>query len=78
LRDGAQFDLAVLDIKTGGSPQGSMTVAALLDERGTPFVFLTGMRADNAQARKFPRAPVVEKPYQVEVLMEALRRLLTG
>ena len=71
---GARFDLAVLDLKLSGSD--STGVAALLSERATPFVFLTGMRP--ADVRSFPRALVVEKPYQVETLMEALRKALAG
>ena len=76
LRGGAKFDCAVLDIKVGGTANNIVTVAALLTENGTPFVFLTGMRADNEHAQAFPHAPLVEKPYQVQVLMEALRRVL--
>ena len=72
LRSGARFDLAVLDLKLSGSD--STGVAALLSERATPFVFLTGMRP--AEVRSFPHAPVVEKPYKVEGLMEALRKVL--
>jgi CheY-like chemotaxis protein len=70
LQGGAQFDLAVLDLKLSGSD--STGVAALLTERATPFVFLTGMRPDDV--RSFPHAPVVEKPYKVEMLMGALRK----
>jgi len=76
LRDGARFDAAVLDIKLSGFARDSTSIAALLTERGTPFVFLTGMRADNEHAKAFPHAPLVEKPYQVEMLMDALRRAL--
>ena len=74
LQSGARFDLAVLDLKLSGSD--STGVAALLSERATPFVFLTGMRPDDV--RSFRHAPVVEKPYQVEALMAALRRALAG
>jgi len=71
LQGGVQFDLAVLDLKLSGSD--STGVAALLTGRGTPFVFLTGMRPDDV--RSFPHAPVVEKPYKVEALMGALRKV---
>ena len=76
LRDGTQFDGAVLDIKLSGSAGDSTGIATLLTERGTPFVFLTGMHAGNEHAKAFPHAPLIEKPYQVEMLMEALRRAL--
>lgn len=76
LEAGKRFDFAVLDIKLSTGRQDSRSVAAALTERGTPFVFLTGMRADNEMAKAFPHAPLVEKPYRFEVLMEALRRAL--
>ena len=71
-----KFDLAVLDIKLGDAATNSMTVAALLSEQGTPFVFLTGMRADEIAAGPFPGAPVVEKPYQAPALIEVVRKVL--
>ncbi len=76
LRDGATFDCAVLDIVLGGPRQNSLTVATILAEQGTPFVFLTGMRADNEHAKGFPNVPVLEKPCRAETLMDALRRAL--
>ena len=78
LRDGARFDVAVLDVKLSGFTRDSSDVAAMLTEQGTPFVFLTGMRADNELSNAFPHAPLVEKPYQVEALMDALRKALAG
>src|SRR3954463_6993766 len=47
LAGGAQFDVAVLDLKLSGFTRDSTGVAALLTERGVPFVFLTGLRAGN-------------------------------
>ncbi len=76
LGDGATFDCAVLDIVLGGPGQNSLTVAAMLTEQGTPFVFLTGMRADNEHAKGFPDVAVLEKPCRAETLMETLRRAL--
>lgn len=78
LRGGAPFDVAVLDVKLSGAGRDSMGVAALLTEQGTPFVFLTGLRADDLPAQSFPDAPVVEKQYQVEALLEVLRQALAG
>jgi CheY-like chemotaxis protein len=74
----SNYDLAVLDIKLGGATDSSMTVAALLSEQGTPFVFLTGMRADEIAAGPFAGVPVVEKPYQAPLLIETVRRVLAG
>ena len=78
LKGGAQFDVAVLDLKLSGVTRDSTSVAAALTERGIPFVFLTGMGAGNELAKNFPQAPLVEKPYQVAWLMDALRRALEG
>jgi CheY-like chemotaxis protein len=78
LAGGMRFDLAVLDIKLSAGTHDSERLAAALTAQGTPFVFLTGMRADNDLAKAFPHVPLVEKPYRPEVLMEALRKALTG
>jgi len=78
LHGGAKFDLAVLDIKLSGKARNSTSVAALLSERGTPFVYLTGMSIDHVQAQSFPAAPLVEKPYELAALMAALRTALSA
>jgi two-component system, response regulator PdtaR len=76
VRREAKFDLAVLDVKLGGSEDNSVGVASELAKTGTPFVFLTGMRVDNVHARKFPQAPVIEKPYDALALLDAVQRAL--
>ena len=76
LRREPKFDCAVLDVKLGASEGNSLGVASVLTNAGTPFVFLTGMRVDNVHARKFPQAPVVEKPYDALALLDAVRRAL--
>jgi CheY-like chemotaxis protein len=78
LAAGAQFDIAVLDLKLSGVTRDSLSIAAALTRRGVPFVFLTGMHAGNELAKNFPQAPLVEKPYKIELLMDALRRALEG
>ena len=75
-RRDSNFDLAVLDVKLGGSEGNSLGVASMLAKAGTPFVFLTGMRIDNVHAQKFPQAPVVEKPYDALALLNAVQRAL--
>jgi CheY-like chemotaxis protein len=72
--NGPRFDLAVLDVKLAGEANGSITVAAALQAQNTSFVFLTGMRGEAEHTRTFPQAPVVEKPYETEALLAALRR----
>jgi DNA-binding NtrC family response regulator len=76
VRREAKFDLAVLDVKLGGSEDNSVGVASELAKTGTPFVFPTGMRVDNVHARKFPQAPVIEKPYDPVALLDAVQRAL--
>ena len=76
LRREPKFDLAVLDVKLGGAEGHSLDVAAMLAKAGTPFVFLTGMRVDNVHAKKFPQAPVVEKPYDALTLLDGVQRAL--
>lgn len=72
-----KFDFAVLDVKLSGPADYSLGVAAALKSQGTPFVFLTGMRADDVHAGKFPEAPVIQKPYDATALLEAVARALT-
>jgi CheY-like chemotaxis protein len=71
-----KFDLAVLDVKLGGVERNSLDVAALLHTQAVPFVFLTGMRADDVHAKKFPNAPVIEKPYEATALLRAVQHAL--
>lgn len=72
-----KFDFAVLDVKLSGPADYSLGVAAALKSQGTPFVFLTGMRADDVHAEKFPEAPVIQKPYDATALLDAVARALT-
>jgi CheY-like chemotaxis protein len=75
LQLGRQFDVAVLDFKLSDS-RDSLSIAALLKQQGTPFVFVTGMRSKDVKSAEFPDAPFVEKPYEAPSLLEALRRAL--
>jgi CheY-like chemotaxis protein len=72
------FALAVLDILLGPQGESSAAVAEALTKSGTPFVLLTGVSEEDTRSRKFPAAPVVEKPYQEPLLLEALRRALAS
>jgi len=76
LRSGSRFDVAVLDILLRGVTRDSFSLAAALQLLKTPFVFLTGMRGADLRAGKFPDVPVVEKPYQPALLIEAIVRSL--
>lgn len=70
-----RFDLAVLDYRLSGTTS-SLDVADALVKADTPFVFFTGMRGDKQMQQKYPDAPVVEKPYDVNLLIEAIVRAL--
>jgi CheY-like chemotaxis protein len=78
LRSDKDFDVAVLDLKLGGAGGSSVRVAELLNARGTPFIFLTGINSGDRLLSKFPHVPVVEKPYQVALLLEAVLHALRG
>jgi CheY-like chemotaxis protein len=78
LRGGARFDVAVLDILLRGTAGDSLRVATALQLQQTPFVFLTGMRGADLRPGEFPAAPVLEKPYQPALLVEAVLRALSA
>ena len=77
LRRGEPYDLAVLDLKLSGPMPTSLAIAGLLTQQKLPFVFLTGARPDDALLKKYPDVPVVEKPYQAKLLLDAIGRTLT-
>lgn len=78
LRVGPRIDLAVLDVMLSGVMRTSVTVAAALAAQKIPFIFLTGVRGEDVHTREFPHAPVVEKPYQAPLLMDAVLRAMTS
>jgi CheY-like chemotaxis protein len=69
-----RFDLAVLDFRLAEGTN-SLDVADVLVEAKIPFVFLTGMLGD-PELKKYPNAPVVEKPYDAQLLIDAIVRAL--
>jgi CheY-like chemotaxis protein len=72
----SKYDIAILDLKLGGAMAEGLQVAAELAARKIPFVFLTGMRAEELPADAYPGVPVVEKPFQAQDLLDALRKVL--
>ena len=72
-----RFDVAVLDVRLGRTGS-SLPVAEVLAAAGTPFVFLTGLRGDSTEARAYPNAPVIEKPYDAQTLLAAIRQAFDG
>ncbi len=78
LRGGPRFDIAVLDIVLGGAANNSLRVIAALTAQKTPFVFLTGMRRIDVHNATYPKAPVVGKPYQPPLLIDAMLRAMAA
>jgi DNA-binding response OmpR family regulator len=70
----ADIDGAVLDLNLGGDVS-SLPVAAVLRERGIPFIFATGY-GSGGDTRGFKDAPVVRKPFSSRQLIGALRAQL--
>lgn len=66
-------DLAVLDVNLNG--QAVDPVAAALDRQGARFVFATGYGRSGAP-EGFPDRPVVQKPFDLTALSDALAEAL--
>ena len=67
--DGEPIDAAVLDINLGG--EDVYALAEILDTRKIPFLFATGY--DRASLpRSYRGIPVLEKPFGIEQLLDAL------
>lgn len=73
LRD-LRCDVAVLDLNLHG--QRSDAVAAMLADRGTPFLFVSGYGREALPAR-FAAAPLVPKPIHERALLDAMQSLLS-
>ena len=56
-------------------PNDVEVLEVLISLDGTPPL-LTGMRVDDAHAKRFPNAPVIEKPYDAALLLSAVQRAL--
>jgi DNA-binding response OmpR family regulator len=67
------FDAAVLDVNLNGEPV--FPLAALLRERGVPFLFASGY-GDAGVPRGYGDCMVLQKPYGLDAFHAALRDLL--
>jgi DNA-binding response OmpR family regulator len=67
------IDIALLDVNLAG--QQSFPVAALLRERGIPFVFASGY-GDEGICAEFSDVAVLQKPYDSKALTDALAAAL--
>lgn len=70
-----RVDLAILDVDLRG--QDVFDVAAILDGRGVPFVFVTGYGQVSLPERYRSR-PIVTKPFSEGEVLAALMSLLSG
>ena len=70
----ADIDGAVLDLNLGGDVR-SLPVAAVLRERGIPFIFATGYGSSD-DTNDYKDVPVVRKPFSSRQLISALRAQL--
>jgi DNA-binding NtrC family response regulator len=64
---------AVLDVNVAGAR--ITPVAAALERRGIPFVFVTGYGVDAVDAR-FRRYPLLNKPFVFDRLQSILRQII--
>ena len=70
-----EFDIAILDVRLKDltiEPVGEALV-----KRGIPFIIATGDSSIEL-LRRFPNSPVLNKPYSIEDLRQALLRLKVG
>lgn len=66
----AVFDVAVVDLLLGG--RSTLGLAAVLRDRGVPFVFASGYSSAEEMAADFPGVPLVSKPYSGADLVQAV------
>ena len=72
--EGADIDLAVIDLNIGG--ERSYPVAEALDRRGLPFLLVTGYGVDGPFGDQ-SRWPTLTKPFTIVDIVGAASRLLS-
>jgi CheY-like chemotaxis protein len=68
------LDAAIVDVNLNG--ETAWEVAAILRDRGIPFVFTTGYSGQTAMPPGLETAPVMGKPFQVRDLEAWLRSVV--
>ncbi len=68
-----EVDVAILDVRLAGKEV--FPVAAVLAERGVPFVFASGMTGTELP-EPFRARPTMQKPFEVERLRDVLERIV--
>jgi len=69
-------DAAILDVNLAG--EAVYPAAAILAERGIPFIFCSGYTGSGRMPPEFAGTPRVAKPYTSRVIADALAELLAG
>lgn len=69
-----RLDAAILDVNLAGEPV--YPAAAILSERGIPFIFCSGYTGSVRMPPEFADAPRVAKPYTSRVIADALADLI--
>jgi len=67
LAEDGPIDAAVLDVNLAGEPV--FPIADVLSAKHVPFVFVTGYGAPGVDGKRYPGAPVVQKPYDDDALV---------
>ena len=67
------FSFALLDVNLGS--ETSEPIAMLLAEKGVPFAFATGYGDATDVTKRFPEAPVIQKPYALPSIESALSKM---
>lgn len=75
LLEGRRPDAALLDLNLNGEP--GLPVAVALNDRGVPFVVVSGYAEDQVSAPALRRAPRLTKPVRHGELVRVLTQLLT-
>lgn len=72
----APLDGAILDIDLRG--QLSFPVCSVLNQRGIPFLFLSGYSDLSLVPQQFRVAPLVSKPFEDDEMRSAIATMLSG
>jgi DNA-binding LytR/AlgR family response regulator len=76
LIDGEEPDIALLDVNLKG--QRATPVAAALQQRGVPYVLITGYSDAQLSEPELRAAPRLDKPVNSGALTRAVKRALDG
>ena len=72
----ADFDLAILDVNLDG--RMSFPIAEALDDRGLPYIFVTGYGSAGVDPAYRKDAIVIQKPFDLTDLRGSIDRLLSA